>query len=67
MHTVHNPDGTLTVTAPGHHRLSELRDHAALAFATILERAVDWPALVRTTELAGDSFAATFTLPGRVS
>lgn len=62
MTTTHNPDGTVTVTAAGHHRLSELRDHAALAFATILERAVDWPALVRTTELPGDSFAAVYEL-----
>lgn len=62
MHTTQNADGTVTVTAAGHCTLSELRDAAALEFATARETAVDWPTLVGTRELGPDSFLATFAL-----
>ena len=64
MNTVHNPDGTVTVNAAGHHRLSELADAAALRFAEEHQTAVDWPSLVGTTELDADHYAATFALAG---
>jgi hypothetical protein len=62
MNTTHNPDGTVTVTSRGHHRLSELLDAAALAFARKRETAVDWPALVGTRQLTEDTFCATYAL-----
>ena len=62
MHTTINPEGTVTVTAAGHHRMSELQDAAALAFATELETAVPWPTLVRSTEIDENTFAATYAL-----
>jgi hypothetical protein len=64
VNTTHNPDGTVTVTAPGHHRMSELLDAAALAFATARETAVGWPTLVSLPrELDdSDSFTATYAL-----
>lgn len=64
MTTVYNPDGTVTVHAGGNYRLSDLRSEAALRFAHEHGKAVDWPALVRTTELGRDNFAATFVLGG---
>jgi hypothetical protein len=62
MNTTHNPDGTVTVTAPGHHRMSELLDAAALAFATARETAVGWPTLVGHRELDENTYVATYAL-----
>ncbi len=62
MTTTHNPDGTVTVTTAGHHRLSELRDTAATAFAEDRGTAVDWPVLHSTAELDAETFAATYRL-----
>jgi hypothetical protein len=59
-----NADGTVTVTGQEYHRLSELLDTAAQAFATSLERPVPWPTLLATRELAGGRFAATYVLEG---
>ena len=64
MNTVYNPDGTVTVHSPGDYSLSEIRSEAALRFAHEHGTAVDWPALVRTTELGADAFAATYALAG---
>jgi hypothetical protein len=62
MNATQNADGTVTVTAAGHYRMSELLDAAALEFAAARETAVDWPTLVGTRELGPDSFLATFAL-----
>ena len=62
MHTTQNADGTVTVTAAGHYTLSELRDAAALEFATARETAVDWPALVGTFEVDAETFSAVYEL-----
>ena len=59
-----NPDGTVTVVSAGACTLTCLRDAAAQAFAERLERAVGWPTLLGTRELAADRFAATYVLEG---
>jgi hypothetical protein len=64
MNTTHNPDGTVTVTSRGHHRLSEMLDTAALAFATERETAVGWPSLVATQEIDSETYSATYSLTG---
>jgi len=63
MTTTYAP-GVVTVTAPGHYRLSELRDEAALRFAEELQRPVDWPTLAGTGETVDGMHRATYVLEG---